>query len=167
MHYPFRKGSGAYYTQRGHRFSAHAAEFPESLVSDSKVRVPRLQTRLGLGLDVPGSPSLRLGIGLEVKFSLVSDLKLGLISTGFIWKMESQTRNTESLGLRLGIGLGIGLDVQTRLESDSESDSKSRTGQSQTRNRVSKMGTRETLSWTTRSPYSTARQYATKRSFMA
>ena len=70
---------------RGHRFSAHAAEFPESLVSDSKV--PRLQTRLGLGLDVPGSPSLRLGIGLEVKLPLVSDLKLGLISTCFIYKM--------------------------------------------------------------------------------
>ena len=59
--------------------------------------------------------------------------------------MESQTRNTESLDSRLGIGLGIGLDVQTMLESDSESDSKSRTGQSQTRNRVSKMGTRETM----------------------
>ena len=59
--------------------------------------------------------------------------------------MESQTRNTESLDSRLGIGLGIGLDVKPCIESDSESDSKFRPGQYQSRNRDSKIGTRETL----------------------
>ena len=122
---------------RGHRFSAHAAEFPESLVSDSKVRVPRLQTRLGLGLglDVPGSPSLRLGLGLKVKLSLVSDLELGLISTGFICKMgvsgskyrgsrlktRNRTRNRSRCSNQARIGLGIGLEIQTWPVSDSKS----------------------------------------------
>ena len=59
--------------------------------------------------------------------------------------MESQTRNTESLDSRLEIRLGIGLDIKPCLESDSESDSKSRPGQYQSRNRDSKIGTRETL----------------------
>ena len=105
-----------------------------------------LQTRLGLGLglDVPGSPSLRLGLGLEVNLSLVSDLELGPISTGFVCKMGVSGSNNRGSRLKLGIGL----DVQTRLEPDSESDSKFRTGQSQTRHRVSKMGTRETLAQT-------------------
>ena len=59
--------------------------------------------------------------------------------------MESQTRNTESLDSRLGIGLGIGLDSKPCIESDSESDSQFRPGQYQSRNRDSKLGTRETL----------------------
>ena len=44
--------------------ACYVAEFPESLVSDSKSRVPRSKTRigLGLGLDVPGSTRLRIGI---------------------------------------------------------------------------------------------------------
>ena len=50
-----------------------------------------------------------------------------------------------SLDSRLGIGIGIGLDVKPCIESDSESDSKSRPGQYQSRNRDSKIGTRETL----------------------
>ena len=44
----------------------HEAEFPESLVSDSNLRVSRPKTRPRLGLHVQGLPSLGLGIGLEV-----------------------------------------------------------------------------------------------------
>ena len=60
-------------------------------------------------------------------------------------KRENRTRNTESLDPRLEIGLGIGLEVKPCIESDSESDSKFRHGQYQSRNRDSKIGTRETL----------------------
>ena len=67
--------------------------------------------------------------------------------------MESQTRNTESLDSRLGIGLGIGLDVKTCIESDSESVSNLRPGQYQSRNRDSKIGTRETLPWGIKEPF--------------
>ena len=92
-----------------------------------------LQTRLGLGLglDVPGSPSLRLGLGLKVKLSLVSDLELGLISTGFICKMgisgwnnrgsRLKTQNRSRCSNQVRTGLGIGLEIQNWPVSDSAS----------------------------------------------
>ena len=45
-----------------------STEFPKSLVSDSKSRVSRSKTRIGLelGLDIKGSTRLRLGIGIVV-----------------------------------------------------------------------------------------------------
>ena len=42
------------------------AEFPESLVSDSKRRVSRLRTRISLGLGIEGMDLNSLGIGIEV-----------------------------------------------------------------------------------------------------
>ena len=52
-------------------------EFPESLVSDSKSRVPRSKTRigLGLGLDVQGSTRLGLRIGIVVMAPVAIDLE--------------------------------------------------------------------------------------------
>ena len=45
---------------------SHTAEFPESLVSDSKHRVSRLSTRISLGLGIEPMNLSSLGLGIEV-----------------------------------------------------------------------------------------------------
>ena len=58
--------------------AAYTSEFPESLVSDSRSRVSRSKTRigLGLGLDVQGSTRLGLRIGIVVMAPVAIDLEL-------------------------------------------------------------------------------------------
>ena len=47
-----------------HSSGSHNSEFPESLASDSKGRVPRARTRVSLGLGIEPMALNRLGLGL-------------------------------------------------------------------------------------------------------
>ena len=70
--------------------TVYGPEFPKSLVSDSKSRVSRSMTRIGLGLYVQGSTKLGLRIGLVVMAPVAIDLELVLYFRDFIGEMESQ-----------------------------------------------------------------------------
>ena len=105
----------------------------------------RLGIGLGFGLDI--SVFRVSDSESESKFQGIADLKEeNVIIYGFLkGNKQNQTRNSETLGSGLGIGLGIGIASSLCSVSDSESDSEFWPIKSQTRNRDSKIGTRETL----------------------
>ena len=59
--------------EQNHTTILQNTEFPESLVSDSKGRVSRSRTRLGLrlGFEIQGCSRIGLGLGLVITFCAV------------------------------------------------------------------------------------------------
>ena len=115
-------------------------EFPESLVLDSWSR-----TTLGLGFGLEIQGCSRLGLGLVIMFCAGLASEWAINYSFLRVKRDNQTRNTEIFVLRLVSDSVSDSIFISGSDSDSASVSYFRLKQSQTLNRVSKIGTRETL----------------------
>ena len=129
----------------GNRIACAHQNFPSlsSRTRNSETLGWRLGIGLGFGLDIS---VFRVSYSeSKSKFQGKADFKEeNVIIYGFLkGKKQNRTRNSETLGSGLGIGLGIG--IASSLCNVSDSESEFWPIKSQTRNRDSKIGTRETL----------------------